>query len=280
MKKLFTLFLGGLVTVSAFANDVTVTFSGNKKYEVVIDGRSISGYGYNGNTININDLRIGQHSLQVYKSKGNNTWNNNNVVYSSDFTIRPQYDLFINVDKKGRVQMDERINNNYGNNGGYGTNDGNWGNNRRRHHHDDNYGNNDQNDRYGRNSRNDGDDDDYGRNNGSYGSNNGSYGNNGGWNNNYSNAMSDADFNQLLQKIRGQWFGKLSTAKTSVTNNYLATYQVRQILQIFSSENDKLQLAELAYRNTVDQNNFRQLYDLFSYQGQAALDNYIRNYRY
>ncbi|MGZ3837565.1 MAG: DUF4476 domain-containing protein [Flavisolibacter sp.] len=297
MKNIFTLLAGGLMTVSAFASDVTVTLPGNKNYQVLIDGREINAYGAYGNTISLNNVAPGQHSLQVYKSKGNDRWNTGNAVYSAAFTIRPQYDLMINIDKKGRAQMDERRNNDYGNSG-YGGNNGSWGNNNKRDGDDDDaYGRNNRGKHYGqhdRDDRRDGDEDDNGRNrandhrnggynnNGGYGNNDG-YGNNGSYdnrNNSYNNAMSDADFNHLVQKIRSQWFGKLNSAKTAVGNNYFNTYQVRQILQIFSSESDKLQLAELAYRNTVDPNNFRQLYDLFSYQGQNALDNYIRNYRY
>lgn len=30
--------------------------------------------------------------------------------------------------------------------------------------------------------------------------------------------MNDADFNQLVQHIRSQWFGKLNTAKETVSN--------------------------------------------------------------
>lgn len=52
------------------------------------------------------------------------------------------------------------------------------------------------------------------------------------------------------------------------------------MLQIFSSENDRLALAKLEYRQTVDPNNYRQLCDLFSANGQADLDNYIHSYRY
>ena len=244
MKNIFFTFLfGGLMTVSAFASAVTVTFPGNKNYQVVIDGRNIRSNDYYGNSIRLNHLRQGRHSIQIYKANANKRRNANQVVYASDFTTKPQYDLFITVDNRGRVQMDERRNTDYR------RNDDNWGNN--------GYGNNRRNDNYGRN--------------------NGGY-DNGGGNNNYNRAMSDADFSQLEKKIRGQWFGKLNTAKDAVGRNYFTTYQVRQILQIFSPENDKLELAKLAYKNTVDQNNFRQLYDLFSYQKQAELDSYTRAY--
>ncbi|MGE5520059.1 MAG: DUF4476 domain-containing protein, partial [Candidatus Dadabacteria bacterium] len=68
--------------------------------------------------------------------------------------------------------------------------------------------------------------------------------------------------------------------KDAVQSNYFTTYQVGQLLQIFSSESDRLELAKLAYRNTVDQQNYRQLYSQFSYQSQNELDQYIRSYRY
>jgi hypothetical protein len=103
---------------------------------------------------------------------------------------------------------------------------------------------------------------------------------NGGYDNSYHQAMSDYDFNQLLQKVRNQWFGKLNTARDAVNANYLNTYQIKQVLQIFSSENDRLDLAKLSYKNVVDRQNFRQLYDLFSYQSQTELDRYTRDFRY
>jgi hypothetical protein len=122
--------------------------------------------------------------------------------------------------------------------------------------------NNDDNDIY---------DDGYGN-----GGNNNSGYNNGG----YRQAMNDNDFNQLLQKVRNQWIGKMATAREGINGNYFNTYQVRQILQIFSSENDRLELAKLSYRNLVDPQSFRQLYDLFSYQTQSELDRYVKDFRY
>jgi len=258
---IFTFLFGGLTTVSAFASDVTVTFSGNKNYQVVIDGRYIGANDYYNNTVNLNNLRPGQHSIQVYKANANKRWNGNKTLYSSNFTLRPQYDLFINVDKKGRVQMNERFNNDYGRNNRYDRNNGNWGNDR--------YGRNDHDD-YGRHDR----ENNYDRNNSGY--------NNGGYNN-YSQTMSSADFNQLVSRINSQLFssGKLNTAKEAVSRNYFITAQVRQLLQLFSSDNDKLELAKLAYRNTVDQRSYYNLYDVFSFQSSRdELNRYINGGRY
>ena len=243
MKTIFTLLLATIFTTSAFAYDegrLTVTVSTQADVQVVIDNRT---YRLDDdNSLVLNNVRAGQHSIQVYRNRGNNRNNGNNrnrnnrndVLYSSTINVRPNYDVDIMINRFGKALVDERdlrySNDGWGNNGNYG--------------------------------------------NGGYG--NGSYGNNG-----YNQAMSDNEFNQLLQKIRGQWFGKLNTAKDGINSNYFTTYQVKQILQLFSAENDKLELAKLAYRNTVDQRNYPQLYDVFAYQSsREELDQYIRNNRW
>jgi hypothetical protein len=106
--------------------------------------------------------------------------------------------------------------------------------------------------------------------------------NNDGYGNNYNRAISENAFNQFVQRIRSQWLsGKMNTAKDGLSRNYFTTQQVRQVLQLFSSESDKLELAKLAYRNTVDQRYYYQLYDVFSFQSSKdELDRYIRNYSY
>lgn len=89
-------------------------------------------------------------------------------------------------------------------------------------------------------------------------------------------AITDHEFDQLLQRIRNQWFGRLGNAKDAINEHYFRTSQVRQILQLFSSESDKLELAKLSYKNIIDRHNFRQLYDLFSYRSQVELDRMVR----
>jgi hypothetical protein len=69
-------------------------------------------------------------------------------------------------------------------------------------------------------------------------------------------------------------------AKDEINGHYFTTNQVRQLLQLFSSESDKLELAKLSYKNIADRQNFRQLYDLFSYRSQTELDQYTRDFRY
>lgn len=245
MKSIFTLLLA-TVSVSAFAYDggkLTITVPSSKNIQVYVDGRAYQDN--NNNTIVLNNVQPGNHSITVYKNNRNgngygnngkdNRRNNNNrydqrdVLYNSNVYVRSSYHVDVMVNRFGKALVDERaINSKYG------------------------------------------DDDDW------YDNNNGS----GGYSNGYSQAMSDYDFNQLVQKIRSQWIGKMSTARDGINNNYFNTYQVRQILEIFSSESDKLELAKLSYRNVVDKQNFRQLYDLFSYRSQTELDQYLKESRY
>lgn len=110
----------------------------------------------------------------------------------------------------------------------------------------------------------------------------GYYNGNNGSNGNYGQAMNDYDFNQLLGRIRGQWFnnGKMKTAKENIPSYWFNTGQVRQLLQVFSTDSDKLEIAKLTYRYTVDQRNYYSLYDVFSFQSSRdELEQYIRNYR-
>jgi hypothetical protein len=267
MKNIYTLLIAILIATASFASDITISFA-NNNYDVVVDGRRVSNYNSNyNNTYRLNNLSYGRHRVDIYRSnerdRSNNSWNkgsnNDRPVYSSNLNLRPGYDLYLWVNKRGRVKVEERRNtNNYDRQNGYGEG-------RDRDHDGDRDRDHDQDHNGG-----------YNRNGGVYGGNNGAYGSQG---NNYNRAMPDADFNHLVQKIRGQWLGKLSSAKNAVQSNYFTTYQVGQLIQIFSSESDRLELAKLAYRNTVDQQNYRQLYNQFSYQSQNDLDQYIRTIR-
>src|SRR5437764_9866954 len=120
MKNIFTLLIGGLLTTSVFANNITINFSGNRDFQVLVDGRNVNSYGgySNSNSIYLNDLRPGQHSLEVYRTarRGKGWGNENGPVYSSNFTVSPQYDLNITIDDWGKVQIYENRTNGYGRN--------------------------------------------------------------------------------------------------------------------------------------------------------------------
>lgn len=251
MKSIFTL-LFAAVSVSAFAYDggkLTITVPSSKNIQVYVDGRIYQDN--NNNTIVLNNIQPGNHSITIYKNNRNgNAYGNNgrdnrrnnknrydqrDVLYNSNVNVRSSYHVDVMINRFGKALVDERaINSNY-------NDDEDW--------YDNGYGN-------------------------------GGYKNGGDNNNDYRQAMTDRDFSQVLQKIRSQWIGKLSTAREEINTHYFTTMQVREVVQLFSSETDKLELAKLSYKNVVDRQNFRQLYDLFSYRSQTELDQYIRDFRY
>lgn len=249
MKNVVSFFAALLLVFTAFAGDVTIRMDNKNNYDVYIDGRHVSKYSTRNDRIILNNFSNGRHRVDVYRShdryknrdrhdrryKNRNNRNSQSLgkpVHSASFHVKPQTDVWISIDKKGKTRIEER---------------------RRKDR-------NDRNDRYSRNDRSANSRDDYGYNKGS------NYGRN------YNNAISSYEFDQLVKKIKSQWFGKLSYAKNALNQNYFYTSQIRQVLEIFSSEKDRLELAQLAYSSTVDPQNYRQLYSLFSYQGQAELD--------
>ena len=105
---------------------------------------------------------------------------------------------------------------------------------------------------------------------------------NGSYNYAVRTAMTETEFNNLYNTIRKKWLPltKYSAAADAFnsTSNYFTTAQARQIIALLSSESNRLDLAKIAFDNIVDQQNFRQLYDLFTTQASKdALDEYVRN---
>jgi Domain of unknown function (DUF4476) len=92
--------------------------------------------------------------------------------------------------------------------------------------------------------------------------------------NQYRTAMSDEDYNGLIQQVESQWLpGAKMSALTNIFANgtyYFSTAQAKQLINYVTDENNRLQLAKSAYRNIVDPANFTQIYDLFS--SQASKD--------
>ena len=95
-------------------------------------------------------------------------------------------------------------------------------------------------------------------------------------------AMKDADFNVLYRDIQNRFgLGVKMQALRDVFNNetyYFTTAQAKQLIQLVSSESNRLELAKSSYGNIVDPTNFSQLYDvLSSTSSRNELDVYVRN---
>jgi len=109
------------------------------------------------------------------------------------------------------------------------------------------------------------------------------YVNNYGGNSNSNLAMSDGNFNSLYQSIQQQY--PVTTQMNSLTNafnnanNYFTSYQARQLIQIVAAEANRLQLAKSSYRTITDPANFGQVYGLFNNQSSRdELTVYVNNY--
>ncbi|HEX2608511.1 MAG TPA: DUF4476 domain-containing protein [Flavisolibacter sp.] len=248
MKTIFTLLLASIFTTSAFAygeGRLTVTLAANKNLQLVIDGRA---YQTAETTLLLDNIQPGNHTIQVYKSgkymNGRNGRNNkrNDLLYTTTIYMKPSYHVDVMINRFGKALIDEKA---------LSDRNGRW------------------------------DDEDWNSSdNGNYG--NGGYGN-GGYGNGYNQAMNNYDFDQLVSHIKAQVFssGKLNTAKDVISRNYFSTAQVRQLMQLFTADSDKLEIAKIAYRYTVDQKNYYILGDIFTFQStKDELDQYLRTYRY
>ncbi|RYY58951.1 MAG: DUF4476 domain-containing protein [Chitinophagaceae bacterium] len=113
------------------------------------------------------------------------------------------------------------------------------------------------------------------------------YGNNNQWDDydngaSYKSSMNNRDFERVLQSIDKEWLegNKIKSATQVVRSNALTAAQVKQLVQLFTFENNKLELAKQAYQNTVDKRNYYLVADLLSFNAnKAELEKYIRNYR-
>ncbi len=112
-------------------------------------------------------------------------------------------------------------------------------------------------------------------NNGFQGSNcsNSDY-NGNGWNNwdnhgtGFRHPMSQDDFNQLLRIIESKSFEstKQEIAMGAIGYNYFKSEQVRQMLNLFSFESTRIEVAKRAYDKVVDPDRFYLVYDAFSFE--------------
>jgi len=99
-------------------NAVTITVNGNKNLQITVDGKD---YLLNTNiandtktTIAISDLETGQHTFQVTRT-GQNGNRSENI--STIFNLRRRYDMLINVNANGSLELIEKLRFwNYGNN--------------------------------------------------------------------------------------------------------------------------------------------------------------------
>ena len=129
MKKIFTMCLGLVLTAAVFAADrrPDVTIISQKKYEIVIDGKT---YFSDNRMMNIDNLRNGRHSIQVYEmnNRGFSFFKRKQLVASKTFQLRND-DLKITIDRFGHLTITE---DKFGRDNRYGRDDKGWNDNDRR----------------------------------------------------------------------------------------------------------------------------------------------------
>ena len=277
MKTIFTLLLSTIFSIAAMAYDgtrLTVTSISNNKMFVEVDGRR---YNLNGNTFSLSNIRPGTHNIRVLRELKRKTgWNFGNkreeTIYNIKATFRDGYHFDILVNRFGKVLIDERRidpNDEWYNDDDYDRNDDR---NRDRDNTYDDGGNHDDRD-YDEDDRDTRDDRDYkdDRNN-----------NDPRYDNNNSRAMNNTDFTQAKETLRREWFEntRLETAKQIIDRNYFTSQQVKEIVLLFTFENNRLDIAKYAYGKTVDKGNYFMLNDAFTFNNnKEALKEYIRQYQ-
>ncbi len=94
-------------------NAVTITVNGNKNLQITVDGKDYILNAGNTNiasenksTIRISDLETGQHTFQVTRM-GQNV--NRSEKISTIFNLRRRYDMLINVNANGSLELLEKI---------------------------------------------------------------------------------------------------------------------------------------------------------------------------
>jgi hypothetical protein len=95
--------------------------------------------------------------------------------------------------------------------------------------------------------------------------------------------MSDRMLQSAKEAIRREAFDKDKAimAKQIISNNTLYTGQVKEIMQLFSFDDSKLDFAKYAYARTADKNNYFELYEMFAFRkNKEELMSYVQSSRF
>jgi len=279
MKTIFTLLLSTIFSLASMAYDgtrLTVTSVGTGKMFVEVDGRR---YDLDRNTVSISSIRPGTHTVRVLREMRRKAgWNFGNgnrreeTIYNIKVTFRDGYHFDILVNRFGKVLIDERRidpNDDWYNDDDYYD---------RNNDHDGDRDNTTNNDR----NRNDGDYDNDDRDNKDNRDYKDDRNNDPRYDDNYSAALNNIDFTRAKESLRREWFEntRLETAKQIIDQNYFTSQQVKEMVLLFTFENNRLDIAKYAYGKTVDKGNYFIMNDAFAINGnKERLSEYIREYR-
>jgi hypothetical protein len=97
--------------------------------------------------------------------------------------------------------------------------------------------------------------------------------------------MSSTSFTSLYNRVRNTWgFGAKMSELTEIFDNesyYFTVAQAKQLIQLVSSESNRLQLAKSAYGNITDPQNFNLMYEVLTSQSSKnELSTFVNTYSY
>ena len=77
--------------------------------------------------------------------------------------------------------------------------------------------------------------------------------------------MSNKDFKQQLKTIQSKEFSdtKIQLCKGVIKNNCISVKQLQELLELFSFEQHKTEIAKEAYDKVVDKDSFHKIYSSF-----------------
>lgn len=106
----------------------------------------------------------------------------------------------------------------------------------------------------------------------------------GGWNNNRGglNTMSGREFESLKEALRREWFenNRLTSVRNVTEKTNFTTQQVKELMQLFVFESNRVEVAKAAYNKTLDKHNYFQLNELLTFSSSKEdLARYIRECR-
>jgi hypothetical protein len=94
-----------------------------------------------------------------------------------------------------------------------------------------------------------------------------------------STPMSSSDFVSAKNSIEAKPFSdtKMTIAKQVLNNNCVSTDQVKALMVLFNSDDEKIELAKYAYDRTADQKNYYRVNDAFTFSSSSdELDKYLQ----
>src|SRR5687767_4021656 len=106
MKKFFSILASLFITSVVLSQTVTINTTGNRNKQISIDSKVYTitnTTATDEQSIVINDLAQGQHSLEVIRTNQYNT----RVSTRTYFTVREGYDLTITINSNGAVSTTE-----------------------------------------------------------------------------------------------------------------------------------------------------------------------------